>query len=223
MMNQLMGDMSPFNALTPFGHGPFMSPLNQFQNMMQQQSFGMPNSNGSSFVSSSFVSFSSDGSNPPRVYQETKMNQIGPNGVREERHSVQDSHTGLQKMKIGRHIQDRGHVIEKSKNRYTGDEEENNEFINIEEEEADQFQNEWSSRMNAHYRANGQQYLQGPRGQPRLAITAGPSSRNDSSPFNYCPAPTSSHNSSNESKKYKIKPILKNKKPSNSKRASKKE
>lgn len=47
--------------------------------------------------------------------------------------SVQDSRTGLQELAIGHHLNERGHVVEKKKNRYTGDEEENHEFINLED------------------------------------------------------------------------------------------
>lgn len=183
MMNQMMGGMFDPFAMTPFGRPGqnMMSPfnhMNQFQNMFSQASQMQANP-GTSFVSSSFISYSSNGNQPPQVYEETKMNHVGPSGVREERHTVRDSRTGLQKMKVGRHIQDRGHVMERSRNNYTGDEEENNEFINIEEEEAPQFQQEWSSRMSRAY-PNGQQqqYLQQAPQRTRLAITAGPSNDN---------------------------------------------
>lgn len=36
-------------------------------------------------------------------------------------------------MAIGHHIRDRAHVVKKSKNRKTGDEEMNQEFINLDE------------------------------------------------------------------------------------------
>ena len=36
-------------------------------------------------------------------------------------------------MAIGHHLNDRGHIIEKKKNRYTGEEEENQEFINLDD------------------------------------------------------------------------------------------
>jgi len=44
-----------------------------------------------------------------------------------------DSETGLEKMAIGHHINERGHVIEKSRNRRTGDQDENQEFINLDD------------------------------------------------------------------------------------------
>lgn len=217
MMNQLMGGMFPdpfnMNVTRPMAMNPF-NPLGQFQNMMQQtvnMNMGMQNAPGS-FVSSSFVSYSSNGNNPPQIYEETKMNQYGPGGVREERHTVRDSRTGLQKMKIGRHIQDRGHVMERSKNHYTGDEEENNEFINIEEEEAPQFQQEWTSRMASSRPNYDVRCIQGPQGPraPRLAITAGPSHQ-----ITEIPATCSTSSTANENSRSKLKiksPTLKNKK-----------
>ena len=53
--------------------------------------------------------------------------------VKETRRTVQDSRSGLQEMAIGHHLNDRGHVIEKKKYRYTGEEEENHEFINLDD------------------------------------------------------------------------------------------
>ena len=190
-MNQFMGGMfnDPF-ALTPFGMNRGMTPFNGFPNMMMPpMNMGQPQ--GSFY--SSVVSYSSDGTNPPQVYEETNMNLVGPNGVREEKHTVRDSRSGVQKMKIGRHIQDRGHVIERSKNQYTGDQEENNEFINIEEEEAPQFNQEWGARMSNAYGSSRHQYLQGPSRSNRLAITAPES------------APSSPAVSSSSMKKFKSK------------------
>lgn len=46
---------------------------------------------------------------------------------------MKDSESGVEKIAIGHHIQDRAHVIKKSKNAKTGDEEMNQEFINLDE------------------------------------------------------------------------------------------
>lgn len=51
---------------------------------------------------------------------------------------MRDSDSGLEKMAIGHHIHDRAHVIKKSKNRKTGDEEANQEFINMNESKLSQ-------------------------------------------------------------------------------------
>lgn len=54
-------------------------------------------------------------------------------GIREVQQTVSDSRSGVRKMAIGRHMGERGHVIEKEQNYQTGDTEEREDFINIEE------------------------------------------------------------------------------------------
>lgn len=44
-----------------------------------------------------------------------------------------DSESGMHKMAVGHHIHDRGHVIERSQNVRTGDQSENQDFINLDE------------------------------------------------------------------------------------------
>lgn len=58
-----------------------------------------------------------------------------PPQIRETRQSMRDSESGLERMSIGHHIWDRGHVMERSRNRRTGDREERQDFINLEESE----------------------------------------------------------------------------------------
>lgn len=53
--------------------------------------------------------------------------------IKEIRKAVRDSESGLEKMAVGHHIHDRAHVIQKAKNNKTGDEELNQEFINLDE------------------------------------------------------------------------------------------
>ncbi|EGW08504.1 Myeloid leukemia factor 1 [Cricetulus griseus] len=50
-------------------------------------------------------------------------------------------------MAVGHHIHDRAHVIKKSKDNRTGDEEVNQEFINMNECDAHSFDNEWKSEV----------------------------------------------------------------------------
>lgn len=49
---------------------------------------------------------------------------------------MRDSESGLERLSIGHHIGDRGHVMERSRNRRTGDREERQDFINLEESES---------------------------------------------------------------------------------------
>lgn len=56
--------------------------------------------------------------------------------MRETRQSMRDSESGLERMAIGHHIGERGHVMERSRNRHTGDREERQDFINLDESES---------------------------------------------------------------------------------------
>ncbi|NXQ52641.1 MLF1 factor, partial [Anthoscopus minutus] len=102
---------------------------------------------GHSFSSSSMMTYSKVGDEPPKVFQASAQTRTAPGGVRETRKAVKDSESGLEKIAIGHHIQDRGHVIKKSKNSKTGDEEMNQEFINLDESEADTFDQEWQKEI----------------------------------------------------------------------------
>ena len=46
---------------------------------------------------------------------------------------MRDSETGVQRMAVGRHINDRGHVMTREHNVRTGDQEQNEELINLDE------------------------------------------------------------------------------------------
>lgn len=210
----LMGMHNPMGMMSPFGG------LNGMMSMMQQQASS--NAPGT-FVQQQFVSYSSDGVNPPQVVERTHMNRVGPGGVREERKTLRDSRSGVQQMTIGRHINDRGHVMEKKKNRRTGEEEDNQEFINIEEEEAEQFNNEFNSRMGQSSRSgrHGQHLIQQQSSRAPVLAIAGPedhySHSSASSPrYVHSPSPAASTSSENgapgssrghSKKSLRIKPI----------------
>ncbi|NWY36237.1 MLF1 factor, partial [Sylvia atricapilla] len=102
---------------------------------------------GHSFSSSSMMTYSKLGDEPPKVFQASSQTRTAPGGVRETRRALKDSESGLEKIAIGHHIQDRAHVIRKSKNAKTGDEEMNQEFINLDESEADTFDQEWQKEI----------------------------------------------------------------------------
>lgn len=135
-----------------------MSPMAMMNPMMQmtRQQPGLPGMNfnrlttgapGMSFSSSSVYSVSSSGPNGrPQVYQETRSIRNGPDGVREQIETVQDSVSGKKKMSIGHHIGERGHVLEKEQNLHTGEREEREELINLDEDETDEFERDFSNR-----------------------------------------------------------------------------
>ncbi|NWV90948.1 MLF1 factor, partial [Machaerirhynchus nigripectus] len=102
---------------------------------------------GHSFSSSSMMTYSKKGDEPPKVFQASSQTRTAPGGVKETRKALKDSESGLEKMAIGHHIHDRAHVVKKSKNFKTGDEEMNQEFINLDESEADTFNEEWQKEI----------------------------------------------------------------------------
>ncbi|XP_061308643.1 myeloid leukemia factor 1 isoform X2 [Pezoporus flaviventris] len=99
------------------------------------------------FSSSSVMTYSKIGDEPPKVFQASSQTRTAPGGVKETRKALKDSESGLEKMAIGHHINDRAHVIKKSKNSKTGDEEMNQEFINLDENEAQTFDEEWQNEI----------------------------------------------------------------------------
>ncbi|XP_033642086.1 myeloid leukemia factor 2-like [Asterias rubens] len=143
-------------ALQPFGMSPdpfsmgFGNMFGNMQSMMSNmhQSFEdmSNNPNVHSYSQSSFTSFSSAGAGPPKVYQATSSTRKAPGGVKETRRSVRDSEAGLEKMAVGHHLGERAHVVSRSRNTRTQETEEQQDFNNLDETEADSFNQEWRQR-----------------------------------------------------------------------------
>ncbi|XP_063365838.1 myeloid leukemia factor [Cydia amplana] len=181
MMNSLFSD--PFGmlggplALMPrsnmgMGMGgmsmmPFMPQMPQMNRLFSADLEG-PMTAGSSFSSSTVVMSSGGPNGKPQVFSSTSSTKIGPNGIKETRKTLQDSRTGTKKMSIGHHIGERGHVIEKEQNVYSGDQEETQEFINLDEDEAEDFDREFIDKAGVY--SGGRAAL----AAPRLAIEAAP-------------------------------------------------
>ena len=55
--------------------------------------------------------------------------------IRETRRTVRDSDSGLEQMSIGHHIRERAHIMQRSRNHRTGDQEERQDYINMDESE----------------------------------------------------------------------------------------
>ncbi|XP_051482729.1 myeloid leukemia factor 1 isoform X2 [Apus apus] len=105
------------------------------------------NPDAHTFSSSSVMTYSKRGDEPPKVFQASAQTRTAPGGVKETRKALRDSESGLEKMAIGHHINDRAHVIKKSKNHKTGDEEMNQEFVNLDETDAQTFNEEWQKEI----------------------------------------------------------------------------
>ncbi|XP_030385078.1 myeloid leukemia factor isoform X2 [Scaptodrosophila lebanonensis] len=183
LMNSFMPD--PFNMLGPspfdagFQQGALMERGQQPMPGMGGSLFGfpaIPNFNrllnadigangGTSYCQSTVMTMSSGPDGRPQIYQASTSTKTGPGGVRETRKTVQDSRTGVKKMAIGHHIGERAHIIEKEQDLRSGQLEERQEFINLDEEEAEQFDREFTSRASrgvvGHGRSGGMQAIRG--------------------------------------------------------------
>ena len=150
------GDM--FGGMGMFGH--MNSMMANMHNMMplmggMQRQIQAQNDPNSQFYSQSTVmSYSNTGDGQPRVYQATSSTRQAPGGVRETKKAVRDSETGVEKMSMGRHIGERGHVMERSRNTHTGDLDENQEFLNMDDTEKPTFDQEWRDKTR-HYPSRG--------------------------------------------------------------------
>ncbi|XP_025945994.1 myeloid leukemia factor 2 isoform X6 [Apteryx rowi] len=98
--------------------------------------------NCQTFTSSTVISYSNLGDGP-KVYQETSEMRSAPGGIRETRRTVRDSDSGLEQMSIGHHIRERAHIMQRSRNHRTGDQEERQDYINMDESDAAAFDDEW--------------------------------------------------------------------------------
>lgn len=114
----------------------------------------------SSFSSSSSVfCMSNDGSGQPQIYKETSSVRTGPNGVKETRRTVEDSMSGTRKMAIGHHIGERARILEKQQNVRTGQREENEELINLDESDTEEFERDFEQKARSNY-SNRRHHLQ---------------------------------------------------------------
>jgi myeloid leukemia factor 1 len=167
IMGGHQGHMRParHNMMMPFGMG-----MNRLLNTDH-----MPDS-GLSYSSSSVYSMSSGPDGVPQVYQASSSMRQGPNGIRETRKTVQDSRTGTKQMAIGHHIGDRAHIIEKQQNMRTGSMEENQEFINLDDTEAEDFDREFQQKARSALGPSGGGGARRLERPEMLALPAPPSS-----------------------------------------------
>lgn len=139
----------------PFSH--FDSMFSNMRSMVgdMHRAFEQPmtsTSDGHMFQQKSVMSYSSSGDGAPRYYQASSSSRQAPGGVKETRQSVRDSSTGLQKMAVGHHIRDRAHIIARSHNTRTGETNENQDYVNLEEEELSSFDREYQDKWRSGHR-----------------------------------------------------------------------
>lgn len=154
MSNMLTDPFRMFGGMPGFGGGfPALAAprsmqmhTSPFQGMNLNRMLAGPDS-GVSYSSSSVFSVMSSGSDGrPQVYQETSSVRNGPDGLKETRRTVQDSTTGKKKMAIGHHLGERGHIIEKEQNLHTGEREEHEDFINLDESDTEEFERDFQQK-----------------------------------------------------------------------------
>ncbi|XP_023817281.1 myeloid leukemia factor 1 [Oryzias latipes] len=129
----------------PFGM--FDSMMTNIRNTMEGMHRNFDNlstdSNTHAFSSSSVMTYSKVGDEPPKVFKATSSTRQAPGGIKETLRALKDSDSGLEQMSVGHYIQDRGHVVEKKFNKKTGQKEFNQDFQNLDESEAQCFDEEW--------------------------------------------------------------------------------
>ncbi|XP_011332434.1 myeloid leukemia factor isoform X2 [Ooceraea biroi] len=216
MMNSLLSadpfDMMGHNVFMPHrgrvGHNDML--LSPFDPHFAGYGFNnLSDGNSHSFMSQSVMTMSSGPDGRPQVYQETMSTRTAPGGIKETKQTVSDSRTGTRKMAIGHHIGERAHILERERN-MRGEEEERQEFINLDEEEADTFNREWVTRTrrvgNAIEGANVATATSNSRHRPEprhlaLPSTADPSaSRHSNRGTRWIPSPRRAIRSLNSSK-----------------------
>lgn len=138
-----------------FGLGSFGSMFQNMRRMMDDMhstfEAGTSNPNGHVFTQSSFMSYSNVDGGQPKVFQASSSTAQGPGGVKEMRRTLRDSESGVEKIAVGHHLGERALVVEKRRNRRTGEQEENKDFINLDEEEGQDFDREWQRQARQMY------------------------------------------------------------------------
>ncbi|XP_014481012.1 PREDICTED: myeloid leukemia factor isoform X2 [Dinoponera quadriceps] len=143
MMQPRMGAMQPLFFRDMMNFDFPVSTMSNISNLSNMSNMG---NNSHSFMRQSVVSMSSGPDGRPQIYEETMSTTTAPGGIKETKKTVRDSRTGTKKMAIGHHIGDRAHILEREHNMRSGESEERQEFINLDEDEAESFNREWETR-----------------------------------------------------------------------------
>lgn len=139
-------NQGPISSMMPHG---FMSPMSMmmmdpFQGMQQAMTMANNTNGAFSYCSSSVTSYTTDEQGRPQVYQQSREIKQGPGGVKETKEAVRDTKSGHQELAIGHHLYDKAHIKKKSRNVLTKEEEQGEEFVNVDESEAESFEQAWA-------------------------------------------------------------------------------
>ncbi|KAH6921597.1 hypothetical protein HPB50_003095 [Hyalomma asiaticum] len=80
----------------------------------------------------------------------TSFSREMSNGAGATINTYEDSRSGIRQLSVDRHVGDRSHLSEKSRNEFTGEEEKTEQLVNIAYEELGGFESEWKQRMARH-------------------------------------------------------------------------
>jgi len=132
--------------ISPFGFGNFGNLFGGFGRMFdsveRQLHQVSHNPNATSFTQTSVTSYSNTGDGTPKVYQATtSTRQAGD--TRETRKAVRDSQRGIEKLEVGHHIGDRGHIVERERNLRTGQQHDHADYVGMSEDASADFNEEW--------------------------------------------------------------------------------
>ncbi|KAM3875221.1 myeloid leukemia factor 1 [Diretmus argenteus] len=164
-------DSTDMNMRNPFSMFDSMRSMrSRMEDMHRNFENLSTDSNTHSFSSSSVVTYSKVGNEPPKVFQASSQTRRAPGGIKETRRALRDSESGLEKMSIAHHIQDRGHVVEKKHNKKSGEREFNQDFQNLDESEAQSFDEEWQREVSKFQPSVPMSRLEAPK--PRAAHRA---------------------------------------------------
>ncbi|XP_062900972.1 myeloid leukemia factor 1 [Mobula hypostoma] len=159
---QNLKDRKKHSEVASCSADPFKSMMEQMRKEMIEMQHNIKNTsqypNDHSLNTSTVMSYSKVGNEPPKVFQASSHVHHVPGGLKETRRAIKDSESGIEKISIGHHIKDRAHVIQKVRNQKTGDEEVNQEFLNLNEDDANMFDQEWREKVSDFMPLGAQMY-----------------------------------------------------------------
>uniref|UniRef100_F1KS59 Myeloid leukemia factor n=1 Tax=Ascaris suum TaxID=6253 RepID=F1KS59_ASCSU len=157
-----MALMSPFGG---FGGGLFGGVMRQMEDL---QSVAMNDPNSHVFTQSTMITFDGRNGGQPRIVEKS-VRKTGD--VKETRESLRHGDIG-ERMSIEHTIGDRTHVIEKKRDR-DGRIREQQRFVNLGEDQAEDFDREFTTRARRNFGAEPVRLRQAITGNPRSASATG--------------------------------------------------
>ncbi|XP_006816550.1 uncharacterized protein LOC102805010 [Saccoglossus kowalevskii] len=138
-MSRMMNDMDIINP-TVTSNQYMKSMVDMFNKNFEQLKH---NPNARTFRQSSVTQYSKCFDKEPQLYQAISSTKTAPGGLKETKKALRDSALGLEKVAVGHHIDDRGHIVERARYRNTREEREHHNYVNLTEDDGPSFDSEW--------------------------------------------------------------------------------